>query len=341
MINQQDIHIKYEFDKHLGSGAFGLVREAFLKENSQERFAIKTVWKSEIPDEEYLRKEIEILLSLDNSYVVKCYEVYEDITCVNFVFELIKGGELFDFIINSSGGHLDDKTALGIFMQMVDAVHYMHCEGFMHRDIKPENFLIHKVNDKLSIKLIDFGFATNFKPGEKFVDKVGSLNYIPPEMLYDDGTYDQKCDNWALGICLYNMLAGKQPFADDDIEILMDKIKNDPVHFNNPVFSTVNNNIKKLIECLLTKDPDKRLSTGEIIMTPWIGKYIGSDDVDTFVNEFDPKKNNEKINRLLNMKKYLKPLFWEFCLPELPYDIQKSIHVSFYILNKNLIRMII
>lgn len=321
--------MKYTYGKHLGSGAFGIVREATKKsEKDGQIYAIKTVWKSSIPDPEFLRKEIEILLSLEHKHIIKCYEVYEDITCVHFVFELIAGGELFDFIINSAKGRLDEKVAMEVFVQMIDAIHYMHSEGFVHRDIKPENFLISTNEGKYDIKLIDFGFATDFKEGEGLVSKVGSINYIAPEMLYDEGTYDNKVDIWAIGICLYNMIAGKQPFADDDPEKLTEKIRNNEVKFNSPVFDTINFKIKKLIEKLLDKNPKTRLSAGEIKINPWIGQFTGADDLPTHVEEFDLKKKSKNIKTILNIHKNMKPEFWEFCMKNLKNDISKEIYVS-------------
>lgn len=302
-------------------------KTAESKDDDQERYAIKTVWKSSVPDNDYLRKEIEILLSMDHKNIIKCYEVYEDVTSVHFVFELIRGGELFDFIINSALGRLDEKMALSVFMQMVDAVHIMHSEGFMHRDIKPENFLVYTENGRPCIKLIDFGFASDFRPGDKFSDKVGSINYIAPEMISLEGTYDYKVDIWALGICLYNMLSCKQPFADDEIEELARKIREEDISFEHSAFTTVNHKIKKLIEHLLNKDPEKRLSAGEIKITPWIAKFIGADEVDTQVEDFDPKKNVKNIQFLLKFKKNMKPEFWEFCLNNLSQALRNEVYV--------------
>jgi len=270
-------------------------------------------------------------MTLDNKYIVKCYEVYEDITSVHLVMELIKGGELFDFIINSSGSRLDPNTSMSLFMQMIDAVHNMHAEGFMHRDIKPENFLIIKeVNGKTGIKLIDFGFATDFKQSSKFTDKVGSISYVAPEML-DIGEYDQKVDIWAIGICLYNMLAGKQPFSDDDIQLLTEKIKTEPLHFHyHEAFSNIDHKIKKLLERILTKDPEARLSTGEIIMTQWINEYTGNDDIETIKDDFNKKRNNTQLKNLLKTTKNIKIEFWEICLNNLDSELTKALFVSIF-----------
>lgn len=327
----EDIHKFYNMQREIGSGSFGIVREAKNIKNDKT-FAIKTIWKNQVEDELYLREEIEILLSIDEENIIKCFEVYEDKNCIHYVMEYIQGGDLFDFIINSSSKKLDEKLALNIFMQMIKAVHYLHCEGFMHRDIKPENFLIF-TDDKnqLKIKLIDFGFACHFKPNEKKRDKVGSINYIAPEMLLEeDCEYDCKIDIWALGICLYNMLVGKQPFADDDIVLLAEKIKKDELNFSHPVFSTINHNTKKIIEEVLNKNPHKRPSAADIKLIPWLNQLIGTDEQETKFEEFKPKQSNiQNIQNLISFKKNMKAHFWNFCVSNLKLDIIKIIFIDF------------
>lgn len=325
-----DITLRYDIGRHLGSGSFGLVREG-TKRSNKETFAIKSVWKNHIPDTNYLRREIEVMLSIDHDNIIKCYEVYEDISCVHFVLEYSTGKELFDYIINSPNGCLDEKQSMELFNQMIDALHYLHSEGFMHRDIKPENFMIQQDKNKGTniIKLIDFGFATDFYPNKKLVDKVGSINYIAPEMIPAKSTYDFKVDMWAIGVCLYNMIAGKQPFADENMDALTDKILNQPVYFNYSIFDKVNPKIKKLIEMLLVKDPEKRLSAAEVKAIPWIAQFIGLDEVPTYVEEFDPQKKAKNIHDLLKFKKNIKPMFWELCIENIKYSLCKELQVSF------------
>lgn len=324
------MHTVYSLLKDVGSGAFGIVREA-EKKSDKSRYAIKTVWKEKIDDSNFLKEEIEILLSIEQENIIQCYEVYEDSECIHYVMELINGGDLFDFIINTDTKKLEHNLALDLFMQMISAIQYLHIEGFMHRDIKPENFLVYYEENKVKLKLIDFGFACHFKPNEKKVDKVGSINYVAPEMLSDDenAEYDCKIDVWAVGICLYNMLAGKQPFADDDVNELARKIREDPVNFNHPVFNTINHNTKKLIESILCKDPEERPSASDIKIIPWINQMIGTDEKPTEVADFKPKAHNvQNIKMLLNTKINIKPEFWALCLNHLSNDTAKSIYVS-------------
>lgn len=337
MTVKEDIYLIYDIIRDIGSGTFGLVREAKkkLEADASTHYAVKTVWKSQVQDLTFLREEIEILLSIDNhDSIIRCFEVYEDATCIHFVMEFIQGGDLFDYIINTASKRIEEKQALDMFMQMVSALQYLHLEGFMHRDIKPENFLVYYEENKLKIKLIDFGFACHFKGNEKKKEKVGSINYIAPEMLIDDenAEYNCKIDVWALGVCLYNMLVGKQPFADDDIDLLARKIRNDPVAFHHPVFNTVSFNTKKLIESILSKDPEERPSASDIKVLPWLNEMVGTDEKPTEFVDYKPNKGQiEKIQVLLNTKINIKPEFWNLCIRHLNLSEARSIYVSVYL----------
>ena len=83
----------------LGRGATGIVREAH--NDKGEKFAIKTVWKSDVEQNTFFKKEIEISLTLNHPSIVKCNTIYEDANTIHFVLQLIDGGDLFDHIIHS------------------------------------------------------------------------------------------------------------------------------------------------------------------------------------------------------------------------------------------------
>lgn len=333
MTIKEDIYLIYDIIRDIGSGTFGIVREASKKSEleSEIHYAIKTVWKSEVQDISFLKEEVEILLSIDShDSIIKCFEVYEDATCIHFVMEFIQGGDLFDYIINTTSRRIEEKQALDLFMQMVSALQYLHLEGIMHRDIKPENFLVYYQENRLKIKLIDFGFACHFKGNEKKKDKVGSINYVAPEMLADDLNADYNCkiDVWALGVCLYNMLVGKQPFADDDIDILAKKIRFQPVSFHHEIFSAISFNSKNLIESMFNKNPEDRPSASDIKILPWLNQMVGTDEKPTEFIDYKPNKCQvEKIQVLLNTKINIKPEFWNLCIRHLSLSQARSIFV--------------
>ena len=101
---------------------------------------------------------------------------------------------------------------------MLKAIFVMNQHSLVHRDIKPENIMFKKTNQGLRVKLIDFGLATNFKDKSKdslMQDKSGTTCYMAPELIaknkWDKG-YDEKVDLFSLGVILYEVKTGTNPF---------------------------------------------------------------------------------------------------------------------------------
>lgn len=92
--------------------------------------------------EESFKTEVATLKVLDHPNILRLYEVFEDKKKYFLVTELCKGGELFDEIIEK--GHLSEKDAANVILQMLKGIAYCHSQGIVHRDLKPENILIDK-----------------------------------------------------------------------------------------------------------------------------------------------------------------------------------------------------
>lgn len=151
------------FSKVLGSGGSGTVREC-LHRRTNESFAVKTVDKAKIGCIDHLRREIEVLSSVQHPSIIRMVDCYEDLNYVHIVTEKCSGGELFDKIdrcfSSSDSGCFDERSAARTIKSLLEAVAYLHANGLVHRDIKPENILLESQDDDDSpIKLIDFGSA--------------------------------------------------------------------------------------------------------------------------------------------------------------------------------------
>merc|ERR1719281_1842415 len=97
----------------------------------------------------------------------------------------------------------------------------MHQNYIMHRDLKPENWLLGSSQPvhKTYLKLIDFGLAKRYTPGEFATTKAGTPYYVAPEVL--EGRYAEKSDVWSIGVIMYILLSGSPPFqGKDDDEVL-------------------------------------------------------------------------------------------------------------------------
>lgn len=168
-----------------------------------------------------------------------------------FVFEYVQGGELFRLLRREK--LFPNDVALFYAAEVVAAFEHLHELDIIYRDLKPENCLI---GDDGHLKLTDFGFAK--KTAEKTKTVCGTPEYLAPEIILQKG-HGPAADWWALGVLIYEMLAGYQPFYDSDPTRVYRKITRDELDF--PDF--VSKEARLIIIALMQKDPDMRLGSCE------------------------------------------------------------------------------
>ena len=197
----------YLFREKIGRGTFSTVNLVEKRNDSNKRFAIKTIDKENLTKEEktLIREEAKIIKGLNHENIVKFYDHFEDYRKCFYVFELVEGGDLLEYVLNK--GRLEEKEALRVFKQLLRVVQYLHRNNILHRDLKPENILIEldPVSKEINrIKLIDFGFATFFCKDNLPNLSCGTLNYAAPEVLVGE-EYDESSDIFSCGVILYFM----------------------------------------------------------------------------------------------------------------------------------------
>ncbi len=219
---------------------------------------------------ENLYNELNIMAIVDHPNIVRVFEYYENDGIVFFVMEMMSGGELFDRIVLYE--HYTEKQASDSFRAIVDAVRYCHQLGVVHRDLKPENLLYVDNTDSSLIKVSDFGLAKYMIPRVEetpMLTACGTPSYVAPEIVLGSG-YNFKVDCWSLGVILYVMLCGFPPFFDEDNEELFDLIKKGDYDFPSPYWDDVSEEAKDLIKNLLIIDPNKRISSDDILKHKWL-----------------------------------------------------------------------
>ena len=259
---REDITKKYRFSKKiLGDGATSLV---YLGENSlKEKVAIKKIPKIKIKNKNIIIKESEICLKLKHQNIIKYYEIYEDI---NFIYIIMELGDtdLFELIVNSPLGIIPEELAIDFLIQIFEVIDYLHnVENIVHCDIKPENFVVkfNKKKNKPILKLIDFGNIRK-KPinKERLFNFYGTKEYMAPEALENYG-FNEKVDEWAAGIIMYNMLTGCDPFISDNDSDYRDNIKFKEINFN----YIKNEQLRDLNKKLLNRFMAKRITAKEAL----------------------------------------------------------------------------
>ena len=130
---------------------------------------------------------------------------------MHIVMENLSGGNLRERLMKR-GTYYDEATAARLMRGMHSAILYCHQHGVCHRDIKLENFVFERAGDQVGVKLIDFGLsAVVHKGSEQMAEQVGTVAFMAPEMLSKvHPKYNTACDMWALGVAMYELLAGSE-----------------------------------------------------------------------------------------------------------------------------------
>ena len=248
-------------EKLLGEGAFGQV---CIGEKKGIKYAIKKIKKNKLTDLKSILLEAEISLSILHENIITYYEIYEDQEYISYVMDLGEGGDLFDFIIRCPLGHLPADITIDLLIQILGVVDYLHSvKRIIHRDLKPENFMI-KINilNKPQIKLIDFGLATYIpNNNQKIKDFYGTREYAAPEM-YESSGYLEKVDEWAIGVIMYNMLTGFEPFSGKTPSEIKDKILFSQINFE----EIEDNELREINKKLLNRYVAKRITSKEALI---------------------------------------------------------------------------
>ena len=248
-------------EKILGEGAYGQV---CIGEKQGINYAIKRMKKNKLKDLKTLLLEAEISLSIKHENIITYYEIYEDLEYISYVMDLGEGGDLFDFIVGCPLGHLPADIVIELLIQIFDVVDYLHSnKKVIHRDLKPENFMI-KINkyNKPQIKLIDFGLATYIpRNGQKIKEFYGTREYAAPE-IYESSGYLEKVDEWAIGVVMYNMLTGFEPFKGESPSQIKDSVLYQQIRFE----EIEDNELREINKKLLNRYVAKRMTSKEALI---------------------------------------------------------------------------
>jgi calcium/calmodulin-dependent protein kinase I len=264
-----NIRDKYIIGEELGRGGFSIVFKA-VRKSDEEKVAVKIVQKTLIREDiKLLKREIEIMKTVNHPNVLKLIEIYEDDESVYIVMELVDGNELFDRIVDR--GYYSEKSTVHIVKQILEAIKYLHEQHIAHRDLKPENLLCSGEGSNEVVKIADFGLSKIFAGanGEPLQTSCGTPGYVAPEVLTSD-SYDEAVDMWGVGIITYILLAGYPPFYADDDTQLFEKIMDVEYDFDDECWDDVSDIAKNFIQQLLVKDPKKRLTAEMALKHKWL-----------------------------------------------------------------------
>lgn len=158
-------------------------------------------------------------------------------------------------------GKLSQDRAIRIAISVLEALEYIHQNGVVHRDLKPENIM---VDAEDNVKLIDFGIAGDAGARRltyaNFTATLGTADYISPEQIKGKRG-DGRSDIYALGIILYEMLTGKQPFSGSSpLEAMNDRLLNHPTP-PSVADPSISPQLQEVLYRALERDPKNRYAS--------------------------------------------------------------------------------
>lgn len=238
----------YELLKVLGEGSFGRVK--LVKNLKTNKYcAFKQLKKYDIikfKQVDHLKNENYILFSLNHPFLVKMEGMTQDDKFLYIAMEYVSGGELFTYL--RSVGRFPYSQACIYAAEVTLMFEYLHSNNVIYRDLKPENLL---VGPDGYLKLTDFGFA-KIVEGRTYT-LCGTPEYLAPEILMNKG-HGKGVDWWTLGVLLYEMVAGIDPFNDDDPMAIYQNILRGQIKFPRKF----NKDARSLVKHLLQADLSKR-----------------------------------------------------------------------------------
>ena len=208
---------KYIINEMIDQGGFGIVYKG-IHSNLNMTVAIKMLKHSNAMDPDFLeifRNEAKTIARLNHANIIRIYDIEELYKTIFIVTEYLEGSTLKGILKNTP--NLPLAKILDITMQVCYGLEYAHKHGIIHQDINPNNIFI---SSDGQAKIIDFGLACPTGNLDCNFLFPGTIYYIAPEQIVGDAV-DERTDIYSLGITVYEMITGKRPFPEDEINNLI------------------------------------------------------------------------------------------------------------------------
>ncbi|KAK2166756.1 hypothetical protein NP493_1303g00033 [Ridgeia piscesae] len=281
----------------LGEGSTCKVYEC-RQRGSDSRWAVKIMEKKTQSSTSFALAEIGTLLNLNHTNVIRMKEVFETESQLHIVLELVTGGELFERIVTI--GSYTEKDAAFCVRHILEGLKYLHDNDIVHRDLKPENLLYKDESENSVLKIADFGLATISNNHVLLQTVCGTPGYCAPEVLKST-SYGKAVDIWAVGVIIYILLCGYEPFYDENQSKLFKKILKCDYVFHKDCWSDISENAKDLISRMLVLNPAKRLTAGQALKHRWVqGSGAKSDNLTDTVTKIKEFNGRRKLKGVVN-----------------------------------------
>ena len=253
---------RYQIESLVASGGMASV---YLASDSvlERKVALKVIHPHLAKDKSFVEKfkrEAKVAAKLSHPNLVNVFDQGSDEDVIYLVMEYVPGINLRDAMNNF--GALEPKKALEIIEPLTAALAAAHGAGILHRDLKPENVLL---SDDGSVKLGDFGLARSISQQTQTGSVVGTVAYLSPELVLR-GQADARSDIYSLGVMIFEMLTGSQPYSGEQAVQVAYQHANDKVKAPSTLKASIPELLDEIVLWCTARDPAHRPSSAVALL---------------------------------------------------------------------------
>jgi len=272
---------KYLATDIIGRGAFSIVYKG-IHTGLNMPVVIKMMRHNMALNDDFLNNfhnEAKTIAGLNHENIIKVFDFEERYRTLFIIEECLEGETLKDMLERLKT--VTPAVAANFIFQICKGLEYAHRRGIVHRDINPSNIFV-QWDDK--VKIVDFGLSCPV--GTEDFGLSGTVDYMAPEQIEGEPV-DQRTDIYALGIAGYEMLTGKKPFMDENINLLMKMHLTQDVPDPGTIMPDLPYSLRRFIIMACHRDPDQRYQD--------VGHAL--EDLQPLVDEFTLTQDKTPVER--------------------------------------------
>ncbi|OWJ99253.1 hypothetical protein Celaphus_00010005 [Cervus elaphus hippelaphus] len=202
---------------------------------------------------------------LDHENIVKVLDVIDTEDSTITVMEYMSRGDMQAYLDDQ--GRMTEQEAQRLFRQLLSALNHCHKRGIVHWDLKPSNLFLDVDHN---VKIAHFSLSYDYCPGEKLGTFCNTPAFAAPEIFLELMYLGPPVDVWSLGVILYIMVTGFEPFQGQDYQEMKQSVLTGHYHVPNDLAIIVNSKHATLIASMLTLDPTTRAPLPHVRQHLWV-----------------------------------------------------------------------
>uniref|UniRef100_A0A8C7MCC5 Uncharacterized protein n=1 Tax=Oncorhynchus kisutch TaxID=8019 RepID=A0A8C7MCC5_ONCKI len=261
----KNVHTKYMIAEELGRGQFGIVHRCV--ETSSKRTYMAKFVKVRGADQAFIKKEIATLNLARHNNFLCLHESFDSTEELVIIYDFVSGQDIFERL-GTADFELNEREIVNYIRQVCEALEFLHDKMYGHFDIRPEN-IVYTTRKGSKVKIIELGQARHLTPGDQIKVQYTTAEYAAPEIHQND-MVSSVTDMWPVGVLVYVLLSGLNPFTAETHQQMIDNISNAEYSYDDETFKVPTVEALDFINRLLTKERKHRMTAAQALEHPWL-----------------------------------------------------------------------